>query len=195
MRWLCFGVAAFALVACGGKIDDGTDAGEDSGSESGGPDGHAETGLPDTGPPQCKPNGAQCVSPVECCTFECSFGVCGGPPPPPPCKPDGAPCGSAGECCSNTCNGTCGVQVGCAVTSNKLCDQCLAQSCCNQMVACNGDAPCNMWQACVMNCEQQGSSAFACTQPNSPCDPPADGAEQALDACGQKFCAKQCTTD
>ncbi|HEY2366812.1 MAG TPA: hypothetical protein VGH87_10510, partial [Polyangiaceae bacterium] len=112
-------------VACGGKIDDGTDASIDAA----GPDAKADViTKPDTSPPPtCSPDSFPCKTPSDCCSNICAGGFCGPPPPPPPpCKPDGTPCSSDVECCSNACNGTCGAPIGCATSSNKQCDVCVA---------------------------------------------------------------------
>ena len=162
--------------------------------------------APNTAPP-CAPEGAPCGSSSQCCSLVCGGGVCGGgPPPPPPCKPDGVPCGSPGECCSSVCNGAglCGVifdggpsvdsgPIACGSTSNKLCDQCVAKSCCPQMVSCGNDSTCSQWLGCVQSCEQKGYSAFWCTQ--NACGAPSTSAESALYTCAQQYCSTPCTTD
>jgi hypothetical protein len=184
------------LAACGGRIDDGDDSGVDAG-----PDAKSDVIMkPDTSPPPppCEPDTAQCKSASQCCSGMCNFGACGPPPPPPPppCKPDGVSCASDVECCSNACNGTCGgTTVGCATSSTKKCDQCVAMSCCNEMIACNGDAMCSTWLSCVQNCEQQNQSAFTCSKPQSQCGPPSNTTESALFSCAQQSCGSPCTVD
>ena len=46
--------------------------------------------------PTCLPNGSQCRSNKQCCTFVCSNGYCD-------CLPTGSPCGSSQMCCSGLC--------------------------------------------------------------------------------------------
>ena len=158
-------------------------------------------------PPPCEPDGTPCGTSSQCCSQVCSGGYCmGGPPPPPACKPDGYSCVSAGECCSAVCNGgLCGAifvdagpivdsgPIACGSTSNKLCDQCVAQSCCPQMVSCGNDAPCNQWLSCVQSCEQKGYSAFWCTQ--NACGAPSTPTESGLYSCAQQYCSTPCTKD
>ena len=183
-----------AVAACGGKIDDGTDASVDAGGSDATSDVIAK---PDTSkpPPTCSPDSFPCKSPSQCCSNICSSGTCGLPPPPPPCKTDGTPCSNDAECCSSVCNGTCGTQVACATTSNKQCDQCVAANCCKPYLDCGSDATCSNWLGCVQNCEQQGQSAFACSQLQSTCGPPSGTAESALYKCAQQFCGSSCTVD
>src|SRR5947209_4404124 len=126
-------MALLVLAACGGRIDDGTDASVDAAADSKGD----VIMTPDTSPPPpCEPNGVACGSPKQCCSNVCSMGKCGGPTPPPSCKPDGVPCATDAECCSAVCNGTCGISVACATSSTKKCDQCVAMSCCKPMIDC-----------------------------------------------------------
>jgi len=195
MRRLLELVLLCAAASCGGKIDDGTDAS----TSDGGVDAKSDVAMkPDTSPPpppppSCEPDSFPCKSPTECCSNMCNLGMCG--PPPPPCKTDGTPCSSDTECCSNACDGTCGTQIGCATTSNKKCDLCVAANCCKDMVACQGDATCSTWLSCVQSCEQQGQSAFACSQAQTTCGPPSGVAEDALFKCAQQFCGSACTVD
>ena len=183
-----------AVAACGGKIDDGTDAS----TGDGGVDAKSDVIMkPDTSPPPtCSPDSFPCKSASECCSNFCSGGVCGvPPPPPPPCKADGTPCSSDVECCSNVCNGTCGTQIGCATTSNKKCDICIAANCCKPYIDCGNDPTCSTWLSCVQNCEQQNQSAMACSTPQSQCGGPQNTTENALFKCGQQFCNSPCSVD
>ncbi len=86
------------------------------------------------------------------------------------------------------------MSVGCATTSNKKCDMCVAQSCCSQEVACENDATCSSWLNCIQKCEQQNLSAFTCSS-TSYCSPPSTVAEKALYGCAQQLCSSQCTVD
>jgi hypothetical protein len=150
-------------------------------------------------PPGCQPDGTTCSSTFQCCSLVCGpNGVCGGPQPPPPpptCQPDGTQCFSSSQCCSNDCsNGTCGgINVGCASTSNKLCDQCVDQYCCPYEIACGNDALCSKWQSCIQNCEQQGGTGSSCSQ--TVCNGPMDSAQYALYQCGSQYCSQQCLKD
>ncbi len=166
------------------------------------PNGYCAPNTPP--PPPCEPYGAACSSSSQCCSQVCGGGICGGPPPP--CKPDGSSCLSAGECCSSVCNANlCGAifvdagpivdsgPIACASTSNKLCDQCVAQSCCPQMVSCGNDGLCSNWLSCVQSCEQKGYSALWCTQ--NACGAPSDAAETSLYSCAQQYCATPCAKD
>ncbi len=149
-------------------------------------------------PPPCEPDGVPCSSSSQCCSLGCSGGYCGGVKPPP-CQPNGTACSSAGACCSSSCNGNVCGGVGpdggptCSPPSNKSCDQCVAQSCCPQMDSCIGTNDCVSWLACVLNCEQKGYSAFACTQ--NTCGAPANATQSALYTCAQQYCATQCAKD
>ncbi|HSQ62489.1 MAG TPA: hypothetical protein VLM85_04720 [Polyangiaceae bacterium] len=148
-------------------------------------------------PPPCEPDGAPCGSSSQCCSQLCGGGYCGGVQPPQ-CQPDGYACVSAGECCSNVCNNFCGAASldggpGCAPASTKLCDQCVALSCCAPWQTCIGTYGCGTWLACVINCQQKGYSAFWCTQ--NACGAPSTSEESALYACAQQFCSTQCTKD
>ncbi|HSQ62488.1 MAG TPA: hypothetical protein VLM85_04715 [Polyangiaceae bacterium] len=162
-------------------------------------------------PPPCQPDGTPCGSSSQCCSLVCNAGTCQPPPPPPPpCKPDGWSCISAGECCSSVCGGNvCGAivvdggpivdsgPIACGSTSNKVCDQCVAKSCCPQMVSCGNDSTCSQWLGCVQSCEQKGNSAFWCMQ--YACGSPSTSAEAALYSalytCAQQYCSTPCTTD
>lgn len=185
-------------AACGGRIDDGTDASVDAGGSDSKSDVimKPDTAPPPPPPPPCEPDSFPCSTASDCCSKSCFKGTCGvPPPPPPPCKPDGASCSSDVECCSNVCNGTCGAPIGCATTSNKKCDLCVASSCCKEMIGCQGDAACSTWLSCVQNCEQQGQSAFACSQVQGTCGPPSGNAENLLYKCAQTSCGNSCTVD
>ncbi len=146
-------------------------------------------------PPPCLPPGAPCTSPSQCCANQCSLnGTCGGgPPPPPPCQPSGTTCTSSPECCSNTCVNNICANVSCGTSSTKLCDQCVNKFCCGQWVGCTNDTTCTAWLSCIQSCEQNGFSAFACTQ--NKCGPPVSPTENALYLCAQQNCNTQCTTD
>ena len=163
-------------------------------------------------PPSCEPDGAKCSSNAQCCSMDCtSSGYCNGPQPPPPCKPYGVSCASSSECCSYDCtNGICGGPqpppvdagppppidggIGCATTSNKKCDYCVAASCCTQMVDCDNDATCSNWLSCVQGCEQKGYSAFTCIGYNY-CGSAKGSTEYALYSCAQAYCGQPCTVD
>ena len=163
-------------------------------------------------PPKCMPDGAKCSANAQCCSMDCtSGGYCNGPQPPPPCKPDGVGCFGAAECCSYDCtNGICGGAppppidagppppidggIGCATTSNKKCDYCVAASCCSQMVSCENDPTCSNWLSCVQGCEQKGFSAFTCTGYNY-CGSATGSTEYALYSCAQAYCGQPCTVD
>ena len=154
-------------------------------------------------PPPCEPYGAPCGSFSQCCSQVCSGGQCA---PTSSCQGNGAPCASASDCCSNVCsNSLCGgiaLDGGplCGTTSNKLCDQCVAQNCCIPQICCLNmascgvnDSVCSQWLACVQSCEQKGHSAFWCTQ--NACGAPSTSEESALYTCAQQFCSTQCTKD
>jgi hypothetical protein len=116
-----------AFVACGSNGGNG--AGEDGGSDSttdapqgadgtGPGDGHGlgdgaggdasageGGGLQDggvfNGDGGCFKLGSACTSNGECCSNDCSGGVCSFPP----CTSDGLSCGTNGDCCSLSCTG------------------------------------------------------------------------------------------
>lgn len=90
--------------------------------------------------------------------------------------------------------------IPCWSTSNKLCDQCVAQNCCvlqaccQNLLPCGGnDGACSQWLDCVQSCEQKGYSAFWCTQ--NVCGAPSSSTETSLYSCAQSSCATQCTKD
>jgi hypothetical protein len=174
------------LVACGGRIDDGTDASV----EAGGIDAISKIDVP-----QCLGINFQCNTSAECCSGYCNFVCTGKPPPPPSCQPDGTPCTTDGECCSNVCNGTCGTQVACATSSNKQCDICVATNCCKEFLNCGSDPTCSKWLGCVQDCEQQGQSALACAQSDGGCGPAVTTTEGVLSKCAQASCAQPCSVD
>ncbi|HSQ62487.1 MAG TPA: hypothetical protein VLM85_04710 [Polyangiaceae bacterium] len=149
--------------------------------------------------PNCRPDGAPCGSPLECCTQTCIGNVCGGKAPPPSCQPAGLPCFGQGKCCKMCLGDVCGEPTSdggpfvCPTTSNKLCDQCVGQACCGEMLNCGTYSSCSQWLACIHQCEQQGNTAFACAQ--NTCGAPSMPAETALYACVQQKCSTACNTD
>jgi len=209
-----FAPCLFALlvaVSCGGKISDG-DAGVDGGDSAACvPLGGACTVSIDccTGdvclgnvctdqPPTCVPDGAKCSASAPCCFGTCQSGICSSKgPPPPTCSPDDAPCNAPSDCCSQLCTDhVCGpldAGAGCGIGSTKACDQCVATSCCSSMAVCVHATACASWFDCVQTCEQQGESAFACTQ--GTCGPPTTSEEQTLYVCAQNACGPECTKD
>ncbi|MGH7298661.1 MAG: hypothetical protein ACRELB_27215 [Polyangiaceae bacterium] len=115
---------AAGFVACGSSSSGhggGGDGGGDSTTDTGGGDSHGDVipgdgsgegaigdgGLvPDVfnGDGGCFTLGNACGSNGECCSNDCSNGVC----IYPPCTSDGLGCGGNGDCCSQSCDaGTC----------------------------------------------------------------------------------------
>jgi hypothetical protein len=58
---------------------------------------------PDAGvtPASCHPYGATCATPKECCSQQCTNGMCGDGAVS--CRPPGTPCRVGPECCSTFC--------------------------------------------------------------------------------------------
>jgi hypothetical protein len=122
-RGLLFFVVALAIPACGEDVDftSGRDAGPNDGSlppidspappeanpPRRGPMGFAhDSGCPmgiDAGPEFCKPNGALCYAPHDCCTGRCEQGYC---LPTGTCSAPFAPCDARRDCCSGRCEPT-----------------------------------------------------------------------------------------
>jgi uncharacterized protein (TIGR03790 family) len=59
--------------------------------------------------PVCKADGIVCSLPSECCSLQCSGGLCGAPV----CLADGTSCSLPSQCCTGQCNGgLCGAPAG-----------------------------------------------------------------------------------
>jgi hypothetical protein len=81
---------------------------------------------------------------------------------------------------------------GCAVGPT-TCDLCLAQSCCAQVDTCKQDATCVQALKCLVSCERNGASGFACAE--GECNKPSDQATTDLFSCGFQGCPSPCTAD
>lgn len=108
------------------------------------------------GPP-CLPNGSFCFQDDQCCNMQCDNFQCGGL-----CFPDGAPCGNPGQCCSNQCsNGFCGSGPVCP-SDGSPCGDCVAQSCCGQLVGCLTSPGCIDDVFCFQSCVGGGTPLPLC---------------------------------
>jgi hypothetical protein len=143
----------------------------------------------------CLAVGEACGSNVECCTFLCIASACQPVTPPPSCVGPGDACESNVPCCSGACDGgVCGESVedagvSCSQPTGNGCAECLAETCCPQLAACESDSLCTQALNCFEACFT-GSNGAQCS---SQCDsefpsPLAD----ALASCGASQCASTC---
>jgi hypothetical protein len=107
------------------------------------------------GPPQCTPDGGMCNANVQCCSKKCTNGQCA-------CKQDGGTCNSDAQCCNGQCNGgVCGPPPVCPTTGN-ACGDCIAESCCGQLMSCGSDPSCQQNVTCFIQCTGNGGGAGQC---------------------------------
>lgn len=103
----------------------------------------------------CTPDGGMCNSSFECCSGSCNGGVC-----QEACSPDGTTCGSDPECCSGNCiGGFCGFSQ--CPSDGSECGDCVAQSCCTQVLDCFGNPDCIDDITCFFGCVG-GQGPVAC---------------------------------
>lgn len=142
--------------------------------------------------PYCSPPGAPCSSPAACCSHECALGLCAddsAPPPPAPCTPSAPACGDAGACCGGACLG--GYCSSCATPLGAgACPVCIGNACCDAIGACLGDPACAAFLQCVLSCEGDGGTGYACAL--GPCRPDADAITLPVVQCYASSCTAEC---
>jgi hypothetical protein len=105
---------------------------------------------------QCQPNGAPCVTGQQCCSGSCQNGLC-----TDSCSPDGSPCMSDAQCCTGECNaGVCGAPL--CPSDGSECGDCVAQSCCNQLLSCFNSPSCVQDVQCFFQCVGGGGGPAQC---------------------------------
>jgi len=101
----------------------------------------------------CAPDGSDCSVGSDCCSQSCNGGVCGAA-----CAPVGGACGFGTPCCSGTCvSGTC-APVACP-SDGSACGNCIAGSCCGQLLSCLTSPGCIDDIQCFIGCASGGSPA------------------------------------
>jgi hypothetical protein len=94
----------------------------------------------------CQPDGGPCMNFQDCCSGVCAQGKCG-----TQCKQDGTGCMLGSECCSGSCNaGTCGNQA--CPSDGSTCGNCVASSCCSQLLGCFQNPSCINNVTCFLQC-------------------------------------------
>lgn len=139
--------------------------------------------------PSCFPNGASCMDDLECCNPPCRGGACGRAPF---CLPGGLMCMVGTQCCSNVCGvaGVCTYPSCHTTLGATACDQCIVQSCCPLVQACEMETECSSYLQCVTSCEVQGVNAMAC---ELQCSQLVDQAAGMVDDCAAQYCSSQCS--
>ncbi len=106
--------------------------------------------------PPCQPDGGSCMNFNECCSGVCAQGAC-----ITQCSPNGSMCTLPSDCCDGMCNGgVCGAPQ-CPMTGQP-CADCTASKCCNQLQGCLGDPTCTQDVACVIQCVAGGGQPIQC---------------------------------
>ena len=206
-RFVLAGLAFACVGACGGEV---ALERADSGART------QEAGLaPDDSAPvvdaahtwpdgECFPDLSGCSEGTQCCSGVCVGGQCGASGRD--CLPDGLGCQHAAQCCSLACSATCGgvtmdagepdVSASDGSSSSvctfgtTFCDACLNTECCTEIEACQGDAVCASQLQCLVTCERNGGSGFACAA--GLCSKPSDQATTNLFTCGSQKCFSPC---
>jgi hypothetical protein len=140
----------------------------------------------------CGLPGTPCTSPDTCCSRECYEGICADDvisTPPAPCSSSAPACGDAGACCAGACLGG-----SCSVCDTPLgagaCPVCIGNTCCEAVGACFGDPACASFLACVLSCEGDGGTGFACAL--GACRPDADAVTLPVVQCYASACTGEC---
>lgn len=171
----CYGsLLALSLVAirCGGQVTSSeADGGASTGERSGGSSGNEGAGSEDGASIQSDSSSSKEAGHVASSSSSGSPGA-----------------GSSGGSTLDS-----GVDVtlppGCTV-SPSACGLCLGGPCCGQVVECKLEAACLDVLACVIACEQAGSSGVTCW--NGPCARPSNATATALFVCGTQQCGTEC---
>ncbi len=111
-------------------------------------------GLPDDGddgrvcpaPGVCKVSGTTCTTGTECCSLDCTAGVC----QPPTCTPAGGTCTATSACCTGT---------SCVIPSGSTSGTCQAPACTAAGGTCTATAQCCTGTSCVI---PSGSTSGTC---------------------------------
>ena len=140
----------------------------------------------------CVLAGGACATPDECCTRQCTSSVCTGTanyPSPPTCINVDAACDGGTPCCSGGCTGgycmTCQTLIG-----PGACNACIADACCPTVSQCSGDESCHAFLQCVVACEGDGGSGYACALGS--CRPDADALTTGMVECYASSCTTAC---
>ncbi len=170
------GGASSGAVSSGGSSSGATSSstsGSGGGSSSGG--GSTSSGGSASGSSSggfCQPDGVPCIDSSQCCTGQCSDGVCGGlvpldaggPTPPPSCP---------------------------VSWTNNQCDVCLTASCCKMVFACSEDPACSKTLQCFDACYTGPGTGASCA---SQCNVQGSGVYGSqLVQCAVDSCVASCS--
>jgi hypothetical protein len=100
-------------------------------------------------------------------------------------------CTFGAQCCTNVCGsaGVCTDQL-CHLGGTE-CDQCIVQSCCPLVQACEMETECSSYLQCVLSCEVQGVNGMAC---ELQCSQLVDQAAEVVDDCAAQYCLTACSS-